>query len=98
MLYSVISRETIGDLAASVGFTAANIPTTQPRTIYAVIQPIDGPIRITIDGTTPTADVGIKIAEDATVEIWGYAALIAFRCIDDNDTATLEVIYMGEGG
>jgi hypothetical protein len=95
MIYKVIGRETIASLAASVGFTSTYIPPTDKRTTYAVIQVVGGDCRFTIEGTTPTADKGIRLPEDSSAEIWGSDALTAFRCIDDTGTAKLEVIYMG---
>lgn len=99
MIYVVIGRETIDDLAESVGFDSDFLPPTEPNTIYAVIQAIDDPIRFCIDGTPPVADTtGMRLTKDNTTEVWGAAALAAFRCIDDGGTAKLEVIYMGQGG
>ena len=98
MIYSVKGRETITSLTDSVGFTPAQIPPTKPNVIYAIVQPVGGAIRICMDGTTPEATKGIKMVANTIFEVWGSAALIAFRCINDGGTATLEVIYMGQGG
>jgi len=98
MLYSVKGRETIASLVASVGFTAAQIPTAKPNVIYAIAQPVSGDIRICMDGTTPEATKGMKMVENTIFEVWGSVALRNFRCIDDGGTAKLEVIYMGQGG
>jgi len=100
MIYVVKGRETVTGLSASKGFTAIQIPptTTKLNVIYAIAQPVDGDIRMCMDGTVPTSTRGIKINEDTIFEVWGSAALIAFRCINDGGTAKLEVIYMGQGG
>ena len=98
MIYSVKGRETIASLVASVGFTAAQIPSTKPNVVYAIAQPVGGDIRMCIDSTTPEATKGMKMVENTIFEVWGAAALIAFHCIDDGGTAKLEVIYMGQGG
>jgi len=95
MIYKVIGRETIASLAASVGFTAAQIFPTKPRVDYAIIQVVGGDCRFTVDGTTPTASLGMRLQEDGSCEIWGVTALTNFRAIDDTGTATLEVVYMG---
>ena len=96
MEYGVIGRETIGTLTASIGFTAANIPPTQSRTRYAVIQAIDAAVRFCIDGTAPEADTtGMRLTKDSKVEVWGGEAMENFRCIEDGTTAKLEVVYMG---
>jgi hypothetical protein len=95
MIYKVIGRETIASLVASVGFTASQIPPTKNRVIYAVIQSVGGDCRFCIDGTTPTASLGMRLQEDGSCEIWGSEALTNFRAINDTGTSTLEVIYMG---
>ena len=97
VIYTVKNRETIADVAASVGFTAAYIqPLANPT--YALIQAVDDDVRICIDGTAPTATKGIRLTEDSTIEVWGSTSLINFRVIDDGGTAKLEVIYYGGGG
>ena len=98
MIYVVKGRETVASLVASIGFTAAQIPTAKSNVIYAIAQPVGGDIRMCMDGTTPTSTKGVKIVANTTFEVWGSAALIAFRCINDGGTAKLEVIYMGQGG
>lgn len=100
MFYSVKGRETISSLAAAIGFTAAQIPPTSGKENiqYAIIQAIDGDVRFTIDGSTPSTSLGMKLLQDDSVEVWGYSALTKFRAIDDGGTAKLEVIYMGSGG
>jgi hypothetical protein len=95
MIYKVIGRETIASLATAVGFTASQIPSAKNYVNYAIIQSVGGDCRFCIDGTTPTASLGIRLQEDGSCEIWGAAALINFLAIDDTGTATLEVIYMG---
>ena len=97
MLYAVIDRETISSVSSSVGFTSTYIPPTEPDTIYAIIQAVDGDIRFTVDGTTPTSSLGMRLTQDSSLEIWGGNAMKNFRCIDDGGTAKLEVIYMGRG-
>ncbi len=97
MIYIVKGRETIASLASAVGFTAAQIPPTKTSVIYAVIQAVGGDCRFTIDGTTPTASLGVRLTEDGSCEIWGGAALSNFLAINDTGTATLEVVYMGQG-
>ena len=92
--YEVVGRETIPDVSSSVGFTSTEIPPTKSYVRYAIIQAIDGNIRFTLDGTTPTASLGLRLLQDASVEVWGYSVLIDFLCIDDSGTAKLEVVYM----
>lgn len=97
MLYVPIGRETITSLVASVGFTATNIPPTQPKTLYAIVQAIDGDARFTIDGTTPTSSLGLRLLQDIPLEVWGEKSLNNFRAINDGGTAKLEVVYLGKG-
>lgn len=90
-VYNVSDRETISSLVSSVGFTSAKLVAYLQ---YAVIQAISGDVRFTIDGTTPTSSLGLRLLQDASVEIWGTTAMFKFRCINDGGTATLEVVYM----
>ena len=99
MIYKVMSRETISDVSSAIGFTAANIPPTEHRTIYALVQAVGGNIRYIIVGTDdPSATLGMRLTQDSTMEVWGAEALRNFLAIDDGNTATLEVIYFGVGG
>ena len=90
-IYNVSNRETISSLATAVGFTSSKLVA---YLVYAIIQAISGDVRFTIDGTTPTTSLGMRLLQDASVEIWGTTALSKFLCIDDGGTAKLEVIYM----
>ena len=92
MIYDVVDRETISDVSDAIGFTSNKLVA---RNSYAIIQAVDGDIRFTLDGTTPTASLGLRLTEDSSVEVWGQASMKAFKCIDDGGTADLEVIYMG---
>jgi len=98
MLYAVSDRETISTLTSSIGFTAAKLAPTRGTIHYAIIQAIDGVVRFAIDGTAPIANTtGLRLLQDASVEVWGSEALKNFRCINDGGTAKLEVVYMGVG-
>ena len=90
-VYTVSDRETISSVSTSVGFTAAKLVS---NLVYAIIQAVDGDIRFTEDGTTPTSSLGLRLLQDASVEVWGRPAMDNFRCIDDGGTANLEVVYM----
>lgn len=90
-IYSVSDRETISSVSSSVGFTSTKLV---DYLVYAIIQAIDGNIRFTIDGSTPSTSLGLRLLQDASVEVWGSQAMTDFRCIDDGGTAKLEVIYM----
>lgn len=92
MIYDVVARETISDVSSAVGFTSNKLVA---RNSYAIIQAVDGDIRFTLDGTTPTASLGLRLTEDSSVEVWGQASMKDFKCIDDGGTAELEVLYMG---
>lgn len=91
----VKGRETISSVSSSTGFTAAEISPTKSRVDYVIIQAIDGDIRFTVDGTTPTSTLGLRLLEDAKVEVHGAQGITNFRCIDDDGTAKLECIFMG---
>ncbi|KKN70391.1 hypothetical protein LCGC14_0430860 [marine sediment metagenome] len=89
-IYEVSDRETISDVSSSIGFTSSKLVA---NLIYAFIQAVDGNIRFSEDGTTPTSSLGVRLLKDGTTEIWGTKAMSKFRCIDDGGTAKLEVIY-----
>ena len=94
MIYVVIGRETITDISASIGFTSTELTSA---VIYAVVQAIDQAVRFCIDGTTPETAVGMRLTVNDSVEVWGTAALAAFRAIEETATGKLEAIYMGRG-
>lgn len=93
-IYNVSDRETVSSVSASVGFTSSKLVAYLQ---YAVIQAIDGNIRFCIDGSTPSTSKGLRLLQDASVEVWGTEAMSKFRCIDDGGTAELEVVYMTRG-
>ncbi len=97
MIYAVSDRETISSLTTAVGFTAGKLAPTTGTLYYARIQAIDGNVRFTEDGTTPTSSKGFRLLQDASVEVWGSDSLGDFLCIDDGGTAKLEVHYYGVG-
>ena len=97
MIYVVKDRQTVTPLTGSIGFTSTYIPPTSIDVIYAVVQAVDGPIRVCIDGTPPTSSKGMRFLKDTIFEVWGGGALAAFRAINDGGSANLEVIYMGRG-
>ena len=96
MIYVVSDRETIDDVSdsAGIGFTSTKLVT---GIVYAIIQAVDGNIRFTIDGSTPSTSLGLRLLQDASVEVWGKQAMSDFLCIDDGGTAELEVVYMKAG-
>ena len=97
MNYVVIARERITP-TASIGFTAANIPTTQVKTLYARLQVVAGQkVNYTIDGTAATTSVGFILPLYSVEEVWGADALSNFRMIDNGTACTVEVVYMGTG-
>ena len=99
MIYKVMSRQTIPDVSASIGFTAANIPPAERRTIYALVQAVGGNLRYCIDGSTPSDTLGLRLTQDSTMEVWGAEALRDFRCKGTGGgTISAEVVYMGRGG
>ncbi|KKN71497.1 hypothetical protein LCGC14_0420760 [marine sediment metagenome] len=90
-IYKVKDRETISSVSSSTGFTASKLTAFLQ---YAFIQAVGGDIRFAINGSTPSTSLGLRLLEDASVEVWGTEAMTNFRCIDDGGTATLEVVYM----
>ena len=93
-VWKVSDRETISSVSSSTGFTAGKLIA---HVLYAIIQAIDGNVRFTIDGTIPESTLGLRLLQNASVEVWGVEAMNDFRCIDDGGTAKLEVVYMSRG-
>ena len=94
--YALRNVEVIASLSSSVGFTASNITETElERLLYVLIQPHGGAIHYQTNGDDAKTDEGIHLAALSTVEIWGYAAIKNFRCIDDGGTAKLSCKYYG---
>lgn len=96
-LYKVSDRETIASVSSSTGITSSLLSPDPGEIVYALIQALGGNIRMTIDGTIPSSSKGIRLVQNATVEVWGTEALEDFRCIDDGGSATVEVVLYGVG-
>ena len=96
MIYTVSDRETISSVSsvAGVGFTSTKLVT---GIVYAIIQAIVGNVRITVDGSTPSTSLGLKLIQNSHIEVWGKQAMSDFLCIDDGGSAKLEVVYMKVG-
>jgi len=92
---TVKGRETISSLSSSVGFTSTEISPSKDHVDYVIIQAINGDIRFTVEGTTPSATLGLRLLQDSKVEVHGVQGISDFRCIDDGGTAKLECVFMG---
>ena len=92
-IYTTLDRETITGLSTAKGFTAAKLT---KNVVYALVDVVDGPVRVCKQGTTPVANTtGIRFTKDSTFEVWSHKDLINFLAIDDGGTAKLEVEYVG---
>ena len=76
----------------SKGFTAAKINAQSAfsnQTVKAVmVKPEDYQIRFRMDGTAPTATVGMDLEAGGVLTITGHTNISKFRCIDTSDGAS----------
>lgn len=61
-----------------------------PATDNVVIQAVGGDVRMTVNGTNPTASLGIKIADGAIVEL-GEVELLVAKFITASGSPKLEI-------
>ncbi len=97
MIYHQIDRETIASVSTAIGITAALLPNADRRVTYAIVQAVGGNIRFTVDGTAPTTSLGLRLLQDAVMEVWGAEDIEGLLMIDDGGTATVEIVTMGGG-
>ena len=89
------ASETLTVTGTPVGVTAGFIPTiTGPNVLGASFVVETAPIRITLDGTTPTASVGILFQPGDFVTLSSEADVKNFKAVRTTSTsATLYVTY-----
>lgn len=80
--YELISPTT------ATGFTAANLTNNNMPVTTAVVSIKDHPVRIRMDGTSPTASAGLYIPADESIVIVGKENLTNFECIDTSAGAS----------
>jgi hypothetical protein len=95
--HTVRGRETISSLSTAKGLTASHIPLLDGKCRFAIVQPVGGNIRFTLDGSTPpvAATTGHILVQNSFMDLWGDE-LAKFSCINDGGTASVEVTYYGE--
>jgi hypothetical protein len=59
----------------------------------ALVQVLSNTVRVTIDGTTPTASVGVAFADKDVFYLYGDGNLSSFKSIRESADATIQVIY-----
>lgn len=84
-------RETVSGLNAAKTLTTAKVQAATHVWLQALTQNV----RMTLDGSTPTAAAGIRLtAGDPPIEVSGENARTA-KFIEESGSATLEVVYFG---
>lgn len=78
--------ETIAVSTTAIGPTAATIAPAAGKAQVAVINPADQDIRYTLDGTTPTASIGLRLAAGDTAVIHGYGNISRLLMIREDGT------------
>jgi hypothetical protein len=108
-LGKVTGRETLPATAVTVavGLSAAFLPTANPQVSHVWVQPVGGNIRICLDGSTPSASLGLQVMDGVIVQLdsgrilgktdFTNSEVELFRCIRESASLTpvVEVIYFG---
>ena len=85
--YETLTVDTVSTaLTAATYAPAASYPTTG-KAQRAIVQANDQPARFRVDGGTPTATVGHKLAAGEAVVITGIVNIANFRIIKEGATA-----------
>jgi hypothetical protein len=98
--FTAYDVENLTVAASSIGFTASKVtPTGVPYRANLITFKVDCAttacdISFTIDGTTPTASVGMLASKGDVVQLYNYANIRNFRAIRVGaDNATLRTIF-----
>jgi len=97
--YSDYEELTITNSSA-VGFTSSKLEPTggdKAREAYCRLEPDTGPIRIRLDGTDPTASVGMIVQSGEAITIRGMGNLKRFRAIATSATDGKLSVHYGYG-
>lgn len=81
----------------STAFTPGKLSTTEgDKTTRAVVQIEGADIRITWDGTTPTATLGLKVTDGSWFQIVGEDNITNFKAYSITSEATAYIMYEKE--
>lgn len=93
-LMACTGREKLTSLSTAATLTTAKVADCSHVWLQALTQNV----RMTLEGTTPTSSVGIRLtAGDPPIEISGEDARSA-KFIEETASAVLEVVYFGYSG
>ena len=82
--HSSLSTTGTASTLATLGYTY------HAATDVLLIQSVGGDVRMTLNGTTPTASLGLKIADGATIELGVEEAKVA-KFITETGSPKLEI-------
>lgn len=68
-------------------------PSGSGAALSAIVTVEDDAIRFTLDGTTPTASRGHKVAAGGSFILFGYSEVAGFKAIRVTGDAPIEVTY-----
>lgn len=89
------AHETIAVSSTAVGLTVATFsPASGPGAQGALIAVEGGAVRFWVDGTDPTAAVGVPAAAGTTITLNGQNGLRGFRVIRQTVDAIVSVVYL----
>lgn len=85
---------TTGFMQLTVSSTAVALPALNVfQPVYALVQCETANVRYTLDGTTPTASIGMLLVAGSAVEVWGNGDIGRFRAIRVSVDGQLNVSY-----
>lgn len=71
---------------AKVLTAATYAPSNEAAAFAAIVNPADQDIRVTLDGTTPTASVGIRVAAGDQMLVQGQGNVAGLKMIREDGT------------
>jgi hypothetical protein len=86
-----VQRVCLGIQTLSVTTSAVSTLTVPSNAVAAIIQADGNPVSITLDGTAPTATVGIRL--DDGVQFYVDTTLSSVKLIARTGTANVQVLY-----
>ena len=97
---SALDFEQLAVSTSAVPITAAILETyangKRNQAIGATLSVTGGPVRFTVDGTTPTSAIGHYVGPEATFEIWGIINLKALQLIRVSTDASVAITTWSE--
>lgn len=85
--------KTVSSSAVDISTEFAAAVAKHAATNRAEVNVVDNPIRYTLDGTTPTATVGIKAPAGSIISLQDKKAVNGFKAIAESTDAEVEIAF-----